>query len=384
MPTRFLFGRGALGKLHEQRLPGSKALIVISAGKSMREQGYLDRLTGELDKAGAGWVIYDRILPNPVLEHINEGGELAVREGCDFVIGLGGGSSIDSAKAIAVKAANPERDFWDYAAGSTGGGQRPERDPLPIVAVTTTAGTGSEADAWAVITKTETKEKIGVGTDRTFPTLSIVDPDLMKSVPPRLTAFQGFDALFHAVECYLNKNHNPISDLFCIDAITHIGAYLERAVRDGGDMEAREKVALANTEAGFTQSISRCISEHAMEHALSAYSPKLQHGAGLIAISLAYFGALIGKGASPERFVDMAVALGREDAKEPADFIAALAALQQACGVDDVKLSEYGITREDIPGLTKNAFDNMWYMFAADPAELTPEDVTAIYEQSYR
>jgi alcohol dehydrogenase len=384
MPTRFLFGEGALEKLHKQKLPGSKALIVISSGKSMRSGGYLDKLTAQLDKAGAAWEVYDKILPNPILEHVNEGGQLAADKGCDFIVGLGGGSSIDSAKAIAVKAANPSHDFWDFVGGTTGGRQTPPNDPLPIVAVTTTAGTGTETDPWTVISKNETKEKLGCGYDKTFPALSIVDPELMATVPPELTAYQGFDALFHSTECYLNKIANPISDLLCIDAITNIGRYLARAVKDGSDKEARAGVALANTEAGFTQSISGCISEHAIEHALSAYSPKLPHGAGLIAISLAYYETLINKGASPDRFVKMAVALGKEDAKAPGDFLEALSDLQRACGVDCIKLSEYGISEDDIPGLTSNAYDNMGHMFGGDPAEITPDDTSALLKKSYR
>jgi alcohol dehydrogenase len=384
MPTRFLFGPGAIEKLHKQELPGRKALIVISAGKSMRAQGYLDRLTGQLDLAGVAWTVFDRIRPNPLLEHVNEGGETAAREGCDFVIGLGGGSSIDSAKAIAVKATNPENDYWDYIASGSGGGQMPENDPLPIVAITTTAGTGTETDPWAVISKTETKEKIGFGYDGIFPVLSIVDPELMTSVPPTLTAYQGFDALFHSTECYLNKRHNPISDVLCLDAIGHIGAYLARAVADGGDIEAREHVALANTEAGFTQSVAGCISEHAIEHALSAFSPELPHGAGLIAISLAYYETMIGKGAEPERFIAMAAALGMKDADKPEDFVTALACLQKACGTDDIRLTDYGISRDDIPGLTRNAYDNMGRLFKADPVEITPGDTAAILEKSIK
>ncbi|MDR1293281.1 MAG: iron-containing alcohol dehydrogenase [Clostridiales Family XIII bacterium] len=384
MPTRFLFGPGALGELHKRRLPGKKALIVISSGKSMRSGGYLDRLTEQLGKAGADWVVFDKILPNPILEHVNEGGDLAAREGCDFVVGLGGGSTIDSAKAIAVKAANPTHDFWDFVGGTTGGGQKPEHNPLPVVAITTTAGTGTETDPWAVISKNETKEKLGYGYDKTFPTLSIVDPELMRTVPPALTAYQGFDALFHSTECYLNKIANHISDVLCIDAIRNIGAYLVRAVKDGDDREAREHVALANTEAGFTQSISGCISEHAMEHALSAYSPSLPHGAGLIAISLAYYRTLIDKGATPEKFVNMAKALGYEDASAPEDFLTALRRLQEDCGMDDIRLSGYGIKKEDIPGLVKNSYDNMGHMFDGDPEEITPDDTRKIFEESFK
>jgi alcohol dehydrogenase len=149
-------------------------------------------------------------------------------------------------------------------------------------------------------------------------------------------------------------------------------------------MEARERVALANTEAGFTQSISGCISEHAIEHALSAYAPKLPHGAGLISISLAYYKALIAKNARPERFVEMAKLLGKTDAAEPIDFVTALAELQTACGVDDIKLSEYGITETDFDGIVENAYSNMGHLYKLDPAEITPADTLDIVRDSYK
>ena len=170
MPTRILFGLGALNKLEKADLPGHKALIVISAGKSMRNNGYLERLQNILSGRGIDSVVFDKIQPNPIKAHVMEGAALAKEQGCDFVIGLGGGSSIDSAKSIAIMAKNPG-DYWDYIFGGTGKGQPIPNKPLPIVAITTTAGTGTEADPWTVQTKSETGEKIGFGTDDTFPVL---------------------------------------------------------------------------------------------------------------------------------------------------------------------------------------------------------------------
>lgn len=147
----------------------------------MKDYGYLDRVRELLQKNGVPSVVFDRILPNPLKSHVMEGAALARAEGCDFVVGLGGGSSIDSAKSIAVMAAN-DGDYWDYIHGGTGKGMPVLRAPLPVVAITTTAGTGTEADPFTVITKEETGEKIGFGCDGTFPVISIVDPDLMTSV----------------------------------------------------------------------------------------------------------------------------------------------------------------------------------------------------------
>ena len=382
IPSKVLFGCGQLDRLHKQKLPGKKALVVISSGTSVKKFGYLARLTEQLDKAGVSHILFDKILPNPLESHVMEGAALAKAAGCDFVIGLGGGSIIDSAKAIAVMCTNEGR-FWDYIYGGTGGSKPVPNTPLPIVAITTTAGTGTEADPWAVVTNAETGEKIGFGYDDTFPVLSIVDPDLMVSVPAKLTAYQGFDALFHSTEGYLNGNTNPINDLYALKAIALIGKSLAVAVNDGSNKEAREDVALANTLSGMSESIGGCISEHAMEHPLSGKNPKLEHGAGLIMLCEAYYTYWAERGIVDERLIDMAKALGNPHADKPMDFVEELHKLRVACHVDDLKMSDYGIKKEDLELYTKMAYETMGGLFRADPGEMPFADCLSIYEKSY-
>ena len=381
MPSRIFFGPGELNRLATEPLPGKKALLVVSAGRSMKDYGYLDRVRELLQKNGVPSVVFDRILPNPLKSHVMEGAALARAEGCDFVVGLGGGSSIDSAKSIAVMAAN-DGDYWDYIHGGTGKGMPVLRTPLPVVAITTTAGTGTEADPFTVITKEETGEKIGFGCDGTFPVISIVDPDLMTSVPAHLTAYQGFDALFHSTEGYIAGCSTFMSDMYALKAIQLIGTYLPRAVKNGEDKEARTMVALANTLSGMVESTSSCTSEHSLEHALSGYHPKLPHGAGLIMVSLAYYRTFTAD--VPQRYIDMARALGRPDADKAADFVDALADLQKACGVDELKMSDYGVDGSDLRKYALHALDTMGGLFKVDPRRLTVEEITAILAASYR
>lgn len=191
LPTQIIFGRGRLQELSELPMPGRKALIVITNGRSMRNLGYLDRVIGLLAAQGVDAEIFDKVLPNPIEKHVMEAAEFARNSNCDFVIGLGGGSAIDSAKAIAVMVRNPGT-YWDYVKEN----KDITEEVLPIIAIPTTAGTGTEADPWTVITNTETNEKIGYGIPETFPALAIVDPALMTSVPKKLTAYQGMDAFF--------------------------------------------------------------------------------------------------------------------------------------------------------------------------------------------
>ena len=386
IPTRILFGAGTLEKLGSAQLPGKKALIVISAGKSMRQNGYLDRVTGLLEKQNVSYVIFDKILPNPVKSHVMEAAELAKKEGCDFIIGLGGGSSIDSAKSIAVMAKNPG-DYWDYIGSGSGKGKPVTYGALPVVAITTTAGTGTEADPWTVITKEDTHEKIGFGNEHTFPVLSIVDPELMLTVPPDLTAYQGFDALFHSVEGYIATVANPVGDALALKSIELIAKYLPAAIKNGKDMEARSQVALANTLAGMVESLSSCTSEHSMEHALSAYHPNIAHGAGLIMLSEAYHSFFMEK--SPERYADMAMAMGEKldglsSKEKAAAFVNALVKLQKACGVDTLKISSFGVKPDEIPALAENAWHAMGGLFKVDPYKLSMDETVQIMKNAYK
>lgn len=382
LPTKLLYGAGCLSALGGCALPGRKALLVTSAGQSAKRHGYLGRVEEQLTQAGVRAVLYDQITPNPTKAEVMAGAALCRKEGCDFVLGLGGGSSIDAAKAISVMARNPG-DYWDYVSGGTGKGKAVPNAPLPVVAVTTTAGTGTEADPWTVTTNEETQEKIGFGYEKTFPVLSVVDPELMVSVPPRLTAYQGFDALFHSTEGYLNRTASPISDLMALEAIRLIGKSLPRAVRDGADLEARGDVALANTLSGMVETLSGCISEHSIAHAMSAYHPKLPHGAALIAISKAYYQKLIRLGACRERMAAMARALGKSDAERPEDFLTALDALQKECSVDGLALSSFGISPEEFPALTRNARETMGGLFEVDPVAVSDGDVLEILSDAF-
>ena len=359
IPTKILFGPGSFNDLATTPLPGKKALVVITAGKSMRANGYLDRLIDMLDKQGIGHALFDKILPNPVLRHVHEGAALAREQGCDFVIGLGGGSSIDSL----VNGA------------------------LPIVAIATTAGTGTEADPWTVITKEDTNEKIGFGCAETFPVLSVVDPEMMLTIPAHLTAYQGFDALFHATEGYIANVATPLSDAYALKSIELLAKYLPAAVKDGSDLEARTQVALASTLSGMVESTSCCTSEHGMEHALSAFYPKLPHGAGLIMLSEAYYSFFADK--APERFTAMAKAMGvvtghLPEAERPMAFVKALVELQKACGVDGLKMSDYGITKEDMAKCAANARHTMGGLFELDPYALSLDETTQIMMDAYK
>ncbi len=383
IPTRVLFGCGQLDKLHKQMLPGKKALIVISSGKSVKANGFLARTEEQLQLAGVETVVFDKVQANPLKSTIMAGGMAARANNCDFIVALGGGSCLDAAKAIAMMATN-DGDYWDYITSGTGKGLSVSNKPLPVIAITTTAGTGSEVDAATVVTNEETHEKTGFVHESLFPVLAIVDPELMLTVPPKFTAYQGFDALFHSTETYISNGANLLSDIYAVTAIENVSRNLAQAVKDGHDLESREKVAFGNTLSGMVMCVGQLTSEHSLEHAMSAYHQQLPHGAGLIMLSKAYYAHFINKHVCDERFVTMAKAMGMENAKKPLDFITTLAKLQEDCGVADLKMSDYGIKPEEFAKMTSNAMDTMGKLFKCDRTPLSTEDCIAIYEASYR
>lgn len=388
MPTRVIFGPDTLDQLGDTPyLPrGKKAMVVIGESGIMVKLGYLARVQSLLSKQDVQTLVYDKIMPNPESDLIDEAAAICRDNDVDFIVGLGGGSTIDSAKSIALMAANPGK-YWDYMQSGSGGGQEPQKDALPIVAIPTTAGTGTEADPWTVITKSDSAEKVGWGNDSTFPALSIVDPTLMLSVPTKQTAYTGMDAFFHATEAYLATCRQPASDMLALEAVHLIAHTLPEAVANGDNLEARTIMAWACTAAGLCESYSSCISQHSLEHALSAFHPDLPHGAGLVLISKAYFGFLASRG--EERLGDLALAMGdtlQEDLEEEVSGVAFLDALDKLItdiGLADEKLSDYGVTREEIPSLAENALTTMGALFDITPVEMTQDDVIAIFEAAY-
>ena len=383
-PTHLLFGSGKLGELGDQKLPGKKALLLISAGKSAKASGALEKTQAQLARAGVEYVVCANIRENPAKELVMEAAQVARDNGCDFIVALGGGAVLDSAVAVAAMATNPG-DLWDYVNGGTGKGKPLVNKPLPQVTITLTAGTGSEINNWGVISNLETHEKIGFGgTPELVPVLAVVDPELMRTVPAKYTAYQGFDALFHNTEVMMSNGVNLLSETLALSAIANIAQYLLRAVKDGNDLEAREHVAYGSTIAGMTMQLTSTTAQHSMEHAMSAYHPSLPHGAGLIMISVEFARFFIGHHACDAQFIKMARVMGLPDADKPEDFLTALTQLQEACGVADLKMSDYGFARDEAMTLAVNARETMGGLFLANPCPLSDEACAGIFERAYR
>lgn len=389
-PTNLIFGAGKLEEIGSQIVAkcaegklGKKALLLISSGNSVKKYGTLERVEKQLGKAGVEYVICANIHENPSKEVVMEAATFAKENNCDFIVALGGGAVLDSSVAVAAMATNPG-DLWDYVSGGTGKEQPLVNTALPIVTIATSSGTGSEINCWGVISNHQTNEKIGFGDPTIIPVLAIVDPELMKTVPAKYTAYQGFDALFHNTEVMISKGVNILSETIALSAIEQIAKYLPRAVANGNDLEAREGVAYGSTIAGLTMQLTNTTAQHSMEHAMSAYHHDLPHGAGLIMISKAFAEFFIEKHACDEQFIKMARVMGIPEANKPEDFITALVKLQKDCGVDNLKMSDYGFTPDESMTLAVNARETMGGLFLSNPCEMSNEECAGIFDKSFR
>jgi len=256
MPVKIFFGEGEIEKIGTSaKNLGGRALLVTGK-KSMQKLGITDKIVKLLQDNLIDVVLYNEVLPNPTVEIVDKGAELARREGCDVIIGLGGGSVLDTAKGIAVVASHGG-SLWDYI----GEGKVTEKT-LPIVAIPTTAGTGSETTPYSVFTNKKILRKDAINSPYTFPKVAIVDPVLTKSMSPQLTADTGFDALAHAIEAYISTSANPLSDTLSMKAISLISKSLVRTTRNGEDLEARSNMALASSLAGMAIAQAGVVAGH--------------------------------------------------------------------------------------------------------------------------
>ncbi|MDA8212023.1 MAG: iron-containing alcohol dehydrogenase [Clostridia bacterium] len=380
-PVNIYFGNGELKKIGEAaRELGTKALVVTGQG-SMRRLGVLDRVESYLKEAGVEMVLFEGVEINPLITSVEKGSELARQEGCDLIIGVGGGSAIDAAKVIAVAAVN-DGPAWNYVPSGDPGDREPQR-ALPIITVPTVAATGTEANRYAVITNPHTKEKPGLGHPLIYPKVSIVDPELMLSVSPRITAAGGMDVLFHALENYVNPKATPFTDMMAEKAISLVIKYLPRVYADGQDIAGRYWLALASTLAGMSNDGSGTVLLHSIEHPVSGHFNVI-HGEGLCALSLAFMeysipGNLEKFARLPELMGYSTEGLSMEEAAKYS--LKAMEDLLEKVNLN-IRLRDLEVTEEILPQLARDVFKTMMGGVNNNPLVPTMEEVVEIYRKA--
>lgn len=275
-PTEIRFGRGTINEAGQivSRFGKRCLMVTVPAGKTFGP--LYERIKDCLKEAGLEVAHFDGVIPNPTTDVVNQGAQMAKEFEADVVLGVGGGSSMDTAKAIAVGATHPGT-AWDYLFFKT----PPTSKTLPIVAVTTTSGTGSQVTQVAVMTETATKTKSAIYNSIIYPRAAIVDPELMLSLPQHITASTGFDAFCHAFESYIHMGGQPYTDTLALEAMRIVARYLPGVVEDGSNIEGREMMAWADTLAGLCIANAGVTLPHGIGMTISGHCPQIMHGESL-------------------------------------------------------------------------------------------------------
>jgi choline dehydrogenase len=350
VPTRLVHGPGAVASLADEcrALGITKPMLVTDPG--VAAAGLVDRVLPHLN----GVVVFDEVRPNPDIELVDRAAGVYRENGCDGLVGLGGGSSLDTAKSIGVVARHGG-SIADYEWG---------RDPIeqripPLVAIPTTAGTGSEVTLWAVITDHARQLKFNVGgTPLIGAHVALIDPELMLGLPSAVTAATGMDALSHAIECFTCDYHQPFNDAVALHAIELVGRWLRRAVEDGTDLEARTHMAHAATLGGMAYGTESAGAAHAMSQSAGGVHD-CPHGA----LTARVLGPVCAYNvpAAPERYARIAQALGIEtsamdvveDARAGVEEVYRL-----TDDVDIPTMEELGFSEDEIPLLARIAYED--------------------------
>ncbi len=341
-PTRILFGEGVVGRLAEEvsGLGGSRVLLVTDPG--IVRVGLAGRVQEVLEGAGLAVRVFDQVSPNPTDAQADAGAEAFLDFGADCVVGLGGGSPLDAAKAVCLRVHHREpMAVYDDLAG----GDARITGPLPpLLAVPTTAGTGSEVSRSAVITVPSVGRKVVVFSPRLMPKVAVCDPELTYGLPPRLTASTGLDALCHNVEAYLARGWHPMADAIALEGVRLVARSLRRAVADGRDVEARRNMLAASTmgAVAFQKGLGVV---HSLAHALGAVAGVAHGEANAVILPHALrFDARRADGETAARLKALSAALGAES-DEPAAAAEAVARLASDVGLPG-DLKGLGVTAE--------------------------------------
>lgn len=372
-PVKYLFGKGVIRSIGSQAAAlGRKALLVTTPSAR-----FADTIQALLAQAGVETVLFARVQANPMASIVREGADLAADTGCDLVIGLGGGSAMDTAKGIAFLAGK-EGGIFDYITA-----QRTGTTALPIICVTTTAGTGSEGNSTAVFTNDVTLDKKGLVNPLIFPKVSFIDSEFMATLPKPLIAGPGCDALFHAFESYLSKDRTPISEMFSLDAMGLLLENLPKVYHDPENHDAWDKVILGNTLAGIAIGCAGTTVPHALGQPVSGLL-NVAHSDSLVCLYPAFM--KFTAHAAPERFAKLAQLLGCNTAGLTDDEAAELSigAMNDFLkGIDaHKKLSQFGVTEAHIDRLAESATTIMKVVLNKNPIVPTLEQVKQLYRDS--
>ena len=376
---RIVFGKGKVRELAALVEPvGKKALLAIDPFL-YRDSPKGQEILKQLQDRSLFVVPYWEISPDPPFRDVDKAGGIARENQCDCVIAVGGGSTMDFGKAVAVVARNPG-SAWQYTRRKDHTPLVPGPATLPVVAVPTTAGTGSEATQYSVLSHPDLREKSTIVHDRIMPVLAVVDPEMTYSMPLRLTTFTGLDVLTHAAESYITLKATAFSRMFSLEALRRVGRYLRQAVANGNNERARGEMAWASTLGGIAIAHANPTLPHALGQAFGAYVG-VPHGASVAALlpeimRRSFSADLEGFAAIAVALDPSAEALPLYERAERSIFL--VERLFGDLGFT-VRLSDFGLKESDIGAITKIALTAFATSIGSHPKECAEEEITQIY-----
>lgn len=377
-PGQVYLGAGAAGLTgaQAQALGCRRAFLIVDPG--LLPAGLLPPVADSLTAAGVQITLFDQVTPNPDTAAVDAAVRVLRASGADVIVGLGGGSALDTAKAVRLAAGGPAAaSVWEYAYlhGEQARSAPARRACLPLIVLPTTAGTGAEATPWAVLTHVAGHHKYGVGANHLMPDIILIDPDLTLSLPPGLTAATGIDALSHLIEAYVSTNQNPLLDPLILRGVALVGQHLRRAVQDGRDRAARQGMMEAALLGGIAITSNWLGACHSLAHQLSSFAG-LHHG---VAIALMLPGQMTYS--LPAATVRYA-ALGRALTADPtADPVAAVRDLIAAVGLP-ARLRDAGVDENLIPAMAASAYAND-LNWTTNPRPIDQTGLEGLYREAW-
>jgi len=369
----FLFGVGAIDMSgqYAKNLGAQKILLVTDPG--VETAGWTQRVSDSLTRQSIPYVMFNGVTENPKMQEVRAGSRLYAAAGCNMIVAVGGGSSMDCAKAIGIEVSN-QRGIEEFE-----GVDLVEYPIPPLVCVPTTAGSSADVSQFAIIADTERKTKMAIVSKAVVPDVALIDPQTLTTLSPHQVACTGMDALTHAIEAYVSTANSPITDLHALEAIRLIAGHLPGAVADPQSLDYQGPMMLASLEAGLAFSNAILGAVHAMAHSLGGYFD-LPHGEcnaillpGVVAFNYS---------ACPQRFDSIAAALGLNIEQIPPverieKLVAQITALRSRVGISD-NIRRFGVAKSDVPRLAGFALQDA--CMATNPKLMERSDVEAIYE----
>ena len=369
LPVNVVFGCGKVKEAGEIAKPYGKKALIVTGKSSAKKSGLYDKVRDSLEAAGIESALFDKVSQNPLTTTAIEGAEFAKETGADMVVAIGGGSIMDCAKSIAFLAVN-DGDINDYIFN-----KKKSEKALPLILIPTTCGTGSEGNGFAVLTNPENGDKKSLRCNAIIAKASIVDPECMMTMPKKVLASVGFDALCHSMEAYTSKISQPFTDALALYAIELIADSLVDLYNGSEDVEKWEKITIASTIGGMVINQAGVTLSHGMEHPASGLKD-IVHGHGLAALTPVIIEASY-KG-DEYKFGRISKLLGGTDASDCAEQVKKLLAQIDMT----LKLSDLGLAEEDIPWMAENCMKVSAAGVANNPVVFTQEEIAEIYRKA--